>query len=324
MRRLRERRERETKLVAMQQATHEAEKAQALARSAAEGKKLLRIIEHVIGIGAGLAAIAGVLFWFYEAGDRDEERSARRAELVARAQTILTSIDPQEEIDSYDNPLIEWAIVTLARYDQPIFIKAKTVSLIGIELECAKISVEADSLRLPLAELSGVTLSWTGRNLDMDKTVGHSVSLYLSMPIEDRKAFVENEFVITTQGNSWQKELPANLSPPIKVSMDNARFVDLRIVGVGMSNQTAATISTAGTIVKELELGFSNSYFKFPSLAQTDATPTLPPTGCREVPDHVFKQFQCAALGNSNVFDDDSELRDASGEAITATSCLRW
>lgn len=147
-------------------AEHAKLNAEAIAKQPKTWRRVLRIAEHAIAISAGLAAIAGVLFWLAEAPDRDEERSLRRAEMVARAYAILSAAEQTGRISAILDPNIEWAIDTLASTGSPIKLTAAEIDLSFISLDCAFLRVEAANFSLFAANVDRSHVTWTGRLLD--------------------------------------------------------------------------------------------------------------------------------------------------------------
>ncbi|RYZ15165.1 MAG: hypothetical protein EON61_00800 [Alphaproteobacteria bacterium] len=134
-------------------------------------------VVHLVSVVAAGAAIAGVWFWILEGPDREQERDARIAELVARSNDILSNLSTKTAAIAMFDPSIEWAIDTLAKHKRPIVIQSSNVDLSGVTIECAAISIVAENLSLERAKIGHSLIDWRGRHFSGDSLQMNSTLL---------------------------------------------------------------------------------------------------------------------------------------------------
>jgi hypothetical protein len=193
-------------------------------------KRPFQFFEHVIGLVAAFAAILGVGFWWAERGDRNEERRLRKAELIADARTTLASAAATGVVDAESDPMVAFAIQVLADYRQPIILKSESVSLGGVDLDCAEILIEAEFAEIAYSNVGRSIIHWYGKKLEIVGTDFVDSFLVLESTNSDLSSVADftTPKIVTFRDTRW---LGGRLDLPLEpwldlttINMSDARF----------------------------------------------------------------------------------------------------
>jgi hypothetical protein len=249
-----------------------------LARKAAEKRwPLWKRAEHVLGVLAAIAAILGVGFWLSEGPDREQERSMRRAELIARAETVIVRSAEDGWLSNLSDPQLVWAMRTLAELSHPIMLKAKMVFLADLRLSCATILVSADQFHAGGAELNEVALT------------AHAPIVVLS----DLRA---------RQGLISFLPIGDEETRPFSIDLDGAILDEIHLRLMPRPEQDhPVTLKASGILARDLRVSYTDQDLHYKWITDVDKQ-VLPDVECLARADQNADKVECPSVGDNPGF----------------------